>query len=485
MDRPAPPAADRPGTPPAGGRRAGAGDPPDPARATLRPAHAPWLPEAVAPERGLPRFFRTRRRIRRAIWLVPVGWLAIGYALAVALPDLDRTNRAQIDLALVNVSADSARATLSSIATGMITFTGVVFSILLLVIQFGNTAFSPRYVQWVRGDRVTLHALGVFMATAIYALAAINEIGSTTVEGGKEFVPEFTLAFGFVLTLASFGMFVWMTTRTIRNFQVSSAVRLVGERGAVAISELYPARVEAEDGVDDGPEIPIADADPVILRQRQHPGFIVAVDGRRLVAIGRRADAIVELAAPVGAHVASGAPLVRIHGSSRRPNERWLRTAIVIGRERTIEQDPAFAFRILVDVAIKALSPAVNDPTTAVQALNSLEDLLRRVAWRRLEVGQLRDKDGQVRVLLPTPGWDDYIDLALTEIREYGERSAQVMRRMRALLEDLKDGVPASRLPAIQRHLMLLGESVQDGFRSPADRAFALGRDPMGIGGET
>jgi uncharacterized membrane protein len=408
----------------------------------------------------------------------------IGYALAVILPDVDRSTDGSVNLALVHVSADSARATLSSIATGMITFTAVVFSILLLVIQFGNTAFSPRYVQWVRGDRVTLHALGVFMATAIYALAAINEIGSTAGGGGKESVPALTLAFGFLLTLLSFGMFVWMTTRTIRNFQVSSAVRLVGARGAVAISEIYPARFAADDVADDGPQIRAGTADPVVLRQRAHPGFIVAVDGRRLAAIGRRADAVIELVFPVGAHVASGAPLVRAHGGGQRLNERWLRTAIVIGRERTIEQDPAFAFRILVDIAIKALSPAVNDPTTAVQALNSLEDLLRRVAWRRLEVGQLRDKDGTVRVLLPTPGWDDYIDLALTEIREYGQHSAQVMRRMRALLEDLQEGVPPARHPAIQRHLLMLRESVQDGFHSPVDREFASRRDPMGIGGE-
>jgi uncharacterized membrane protein len=156
---------------------------------------------------------------------------------------------------------------------------------------------------------------------------------------------------------------------------------------------------------------------------------------------------------------------------------------VVLGRERTIEQDPAFALRILVDIAIRALSPAVNDPTTAVQVLDYIEDLLLVIGRRELGGrGELRDRERRIRVVIPVRRWEEFLELAVTEIRVYGATSVQVARRLRALLEGLRAAVRPEHRGAVDDELCRLEASVADSF--PADdQAFAGTSDRQGIGG--
>jgi uncharacterized membrane protein len=147
-----------------------------------------------------------------------------------------------------------------------------------------------------------------------------------------------------------------------------------------------------------------------------------------------------------------------------------------------VEQDPTFAFRILVDVAIRALSPAVNDPTTAVMALDQLHDLLRFVATRRLDVGEHRDAAGSVRLSVGLPRWEDYVSLAVDEIRQYGASSLQVARRLKALLSDLIDVAPEGRRHALHEELRLLARAVERTFLDVEDRGRASVADQQGLG---
>ena len=155
-----------------------------------------------------------------------------------------------------------------------------------------------------------------------------------------------------------------------------------------------------------------------------------------------------------------------------------------LGRERTIEQDPAFALRILVDIAIRALSPAVNDPTTAVQVLDYIEDLLLEIG-RREPLGHavLRDGHGRARVVIPVRRWEQYLDLGVTEIRQYGATSVQVARRLRALLEELRGGVAPPHRAAVETALCRLEASVTASFAADDDRSMAGASDRQGIGG--
>jgi uncharacterized membrane protein len=156
---------------------------------------------------------------------------------------------------------------------------------------------------------------------------------------------------------------------------------------------------------------------------------------------------------------------------------------VALGIERTIEQDPAFAVRIMVDIAIRALSPAVNDPTTAVQVLDHLEDLLRRVGETDLSDQAAPLEGMESGLVVPVRRWTDYLTLSVTEIREYGASSIQVVRRLRAMLDELSESVLPERRQAVVRELERLDEAVSAKWGGTVDHDLAGVSDRQGIGG--
>jgi uncharacterized membrane protein len=209
----------------------------------------------------------------------------------------------------------------------------------------------------------------------------------------------------------------------------------------------------------------------------------LAFDLKGLVSLGERYDCVIELVPEVGDFIAAGDPLFRVfEGGDDLPNGH-LQNSVALGQERTLEQDPMFAFRIIVDIASKALSPAVNDPTTAVLALDQIHHLLREVGSRYLAEGRERDRGGQLRLAYRTPNWEDFVKLAVTEIRQYGRDSIQVMRRSRAMLENLSETLPDRRRALLSKELHLLECSAVRTFPDLDDQALAQMSDLQGLGG--
>jgi uncharacterized membrane protein len=155
---------------------------------------------------------------------------------------------------------------------------------------------------------------------------------------------------------------------------------------------------------------------------------------------------------------------------------------VILAEERTITQDPAFALRAIVDIALRALSPAVNDPTTAIQALDAIDTLLMEFAARDLERGRITSEDGALRLVYPNMVWGDLLDLSLTEIRHYGADTPQIARRMRALLLGLAEQAPAARRHELDDHLARLDAAVRAAYPDAAERAYAETPDHLGIG---
>jgi uncharacterized membrane protein len=210
---------------------------------------------------------------------------------------------------------------------------------------------------------------------------------------------------------------------------------------------------------------------------------VVAFDLNRLLRLAAIHQCAIELVPQVGDFVAHGASLFRIHCGGDRIRSRQLRDSIVLGQERTMEQDPAFAFRIIVDIAEKALSPAINDPTTGVLAIDQLQYLLQEVGKRNLSTGVVSDDSGQIRLIYRTPDWEDFVFLAVAEIRQYGGGSVQITRRLRGMLEHLISVLPPERAALLQEQLDLLHAAVEKAFIDPRDRALADVADSQGLGG--
>jgi uncharacterized membrane protein len=218
------------------------------------------------------------------------------------------------------------------------------------------------------------------------------------------------------------------------------------------------------------------------LAHAGRPRTVQALDLPVLLDLVSAAGAVVVVTASVGDTLVEGGVILRVHGGDRSIDERPLRDALLLGSERTFEQDPKYGLRLLVDIAIRALSPAINDPTTAVQALDQIEDLLLRLGHRRLEIGALRDPAGALRIVVPYPAWDDFLMLAFDEIRYCGATSVQVMRRMKALAADLIRALPAERHGSLRHHQRRLDASIASSFEDAEEKREALVEDRQGLG---
>ncbi len=213
------------------------------------------------------------------------------------------------------------------------------------------------------------------------------------------------------------------------------------------------------------------------------PGVVLAVDLAGLVELARRANGVIEVVPQVGDFLAVDEPVFRLHGGAAAVDDNRLRGSFVIGTERTMEQDPTFSFRILVDIGIKALSAAINDPTTAVLALDQLHRLLRVVGLRELRGEEFCDRSGSLRLVFLTPNWEDYVHLACTEMRHCGAGNIQVVRRMRSMVENLIQTLPEHRHAELRQQLELLDRTVDMNFSFPEDRLLARIPDSQGLGG--
>jgi uncharacterized membrane protein len=406
-------------------------------------------------------------------WAIPAFYVVVAVVAGLVLPRLEAR---LFPGSLSSWSASATLAIFSAIASGMISMTGIVFALAFLMVQFSATAYSPRLVRWLARNPLLWHAVGVFSATFIYALAAIGWVERSSGGGGAPFFSSWIVI---VMLLASVGTFIALIDR-LSLLQLDRTLAFTADQGRRVIEQLYPL---LEDGTTES-----ASADELaglvpasIVRHWGRPSAVQVLDLDALLAVASKAGAVVAAACAVGDTLVEGTPMLRVYGGAPI-DENALRRTFSLGSERTFEQDPKYAIRLLVDIAIRALSPAINDPTTAVQALDQIEDLLLRLGRRRLDIGGIRDRSGALRVVVPVPTWDDFIILAFDEIRFCGATSVQVMRRMRALAVDLIQALPPERHPALAHYRSRLDATIAQSFSDAEDRKDASVEDRQGLG---
>jgi uncharacterized membrane protein len=370
-------------------------------------------------------------------------------------------------------SPETARLVMSTVAASTFTLVILVSSAMLLAVQLSSAQLTPRIIAMIYRSTAGKFAFAVFVFSFTFSMATLVRIEQT--------VPHLTCyvaVFGFLASLVLFIMFIDGVGKTLRP---SSALRRVGLAGRKVIRSVYPSPLRPDSEPLQSLNNFLKGQPRVVLNTQD--GALLAFDLAGLVNKANKSSCVIELIPQVGDFLAAADPLFRVYGGGDNLPDRLLRDSVAIGHERTLEQDPMFAFRIIVDIALKALSPAINDPTTAVLAIDQIHHLLRDIGKRYLAEGYEKDAAGQLRLIYRTPEWDDFVLLGTTEIRQYGHNSIQVQRRLRAMLEDLMETLAEPRHAVLQKEMELLKTLSRRAFVDIDDQALAESGDLQGIGG--
>jgi len=436
---------------------------------------------------------------RSSLWIVPVTALIAEIVLKRLSERLGgwMVQQGFYDLktGFFALSPTEAHAYLDRIFTLALSCLVFTFGSLLVAIQVAGGQYTPRIIATtLLRDKVIRRIVGLLVVTLLWASRTMVQLGNETN------VPQFQVFLAAVLGLSSLIAFIVLIDYSAKLLRPVTLVRRVGEQGLEVIESVYPhptrsiavpprkrTREFLSWGSRRAPLHTQADmtrsSPDRIIYHPDKSGIILAVNLRKLVVEAQRADSIIEFVPQVGDFIAVGEPLFYLYGNAEAIDDRKLLDLIALGSERTMEQDPMFSFRIEVDIALKALSPAINDPTTAVLAIDQLHRLLRMVGERSLHSHEITDSTGKPRVVFRTPNWEDFVHITFTEIRQCGAGSIQIARRLRAMVINLTQTLPEHRHPALHEELDLLDRAIAQHLMFPEDLALARIPDSQGLGG--
>ncbi|MEK6259446.1 MAG: DUF2254 domain-containing protein, partial [Planctomycetota bacterium] len=412
-----------------------------------------------------------RAFVTNTLWFGPVLAMLVAMGVAPLLRELDR----QLNPSWPSFTPDAARTLLGVLLASLLTFITFLFSSLLLVVQLASAQLTPRVISRAFNDRsvrIAAVVLVFFYTLSLHVLAYVRET-----------VPQLSMAVCAFGSLVCIGLFLFLIDRVGRLIRPVTVLTSIGREARLLIESFYPTLLN-EPGVRRAEQSVIENLPtPEVVTNLDDVGVLLAFDDAGLIELARKHDCVIELIPQVGDFVSVETPLFHVYGARTPIPAATLLQSIALGPERTMEQDPLFAFRVIVDIASKALSPAINDPTTAVLALDQIHHLLRLIGSRRLDTGHEFDPSGRLRLMYRTPNWPDFVMLATTEIRQFGRDSIQIVRRLNAMLEQLVRRLPEERRQLLLDELHWVQSDARRNFVSARDKALATTGDSQGLGG--
>jgi uncharacterized membrane protein len=370
-------------------------------------------------------------RIWRPFWVLPAVCCLGALVLALLLPRASWTFPDAASRVFAG-GVPGARSVLSVIATAMISVTGVVFSITVVALQLASSQFSPRVLRTFLDSRTTQVTLGVFLGTFLYSIVVLGAVG----DGQESPVPQMAVTAAFAMVITSTGLFILYIHHITNALRVVTIISAVGDETRRLIGRHRPEEDESLPVPDPG----LMAAQQVTVASRGH-GAVTAINYGALVRLAAKGDRLVEVVPAIGDFVAEGMPIGVVHGRAEDHDEAEVNAAFRLEPERSMEADIGFGFRQLVDIAERALSPGINDPTTAIQVVDELNTLLRG-AGRRADPDPVHtDESGAYRVVGRVTVFEDLVRLAVIEIAHHGRHSTRVRTRLEALLDDLSSAV--------------------------------------------
>lgn len=406
-----------------------------------------------------------RDTVRTQLWPLPVVGATVALILGMVLPRVDRSVDASLPSWLRSVlfSGDpgAARTVLDAVSSSLITVTSLTFSLTVVTLQLASNQFSPRLLRTFTSDMFVQATLGLFLATFTFSLTVLRSVRSSG-DAQAVFVPQISVTVSFVLAVASVIGLVVFLAHLARQIRVETMLRDVHTDTSATIGAVLKPREEHDDA---GPALTPPHYASILFAKSS--GFLVRVDENELIDCAVAHDVLFVIDVHPGASLVEGTPIGSLWSptASLSPHDleqprQQIGHGMHIGFERTAAQDVGYGLRQLTDVVNKALSPGINDPTTAVHALGHISAVLCELASRDLGPVLLRDDDGQVRVMLARPDLADLVDVAITQPRRYAKADPLVMARLFRLLEELAWHTPTADQPVITAQLSRLDATV-------------------------
>jgi uncharacterized membrane protein len=405
------------------------------------------------------------KRAGATLWLIPLLCFATALVLAGFTITVDHRWPDLVSTRIVGGPA-GARVMLSTSASAMVTLTSLVLTVTLVAVQLAMNQFSPRIVRTLLQNVVSQLAVGLFGGTFLYTLVVLR-----VVEDNPPTVPGVSLLVAYTLMISSAVGLVLFVHRASQSLRVAGLIDLVGDETREVVPYEFPDLLVG----------PTVDADPAMIAAPD-AGHVVRIRSDELVELARRAGCALDVVPAMGDFVPRGAPLVRVDGDPSRLDGERAKELVALAAERTHEADTAYGIRKLVDIAERAIAQPFNDPTTAVEAIGRIHDIMRQIASRAIPSGELRDVDGTVRLRIRKMTWEGYVRLAFDELRLAGARTPQVARALMATLADIEVVAPEQRRPAVQRQRVLLVAAVERAYDADADVRAMSTADAQGIG---
>lgn len=374
---------------------------------------------------------RALRSVLQPFWVVPALWCVLALLAGIFLPEVDEALAQYVPL-LFQAGTDGARTFLSTIAGAMISLTGLVFSITIVVLQLASSQFSPRVLRTFLDQRVPQVTLGVFAASFIYSLTVLRSVSASS-DSGQASVPQIAVTVSFLLVLASVGMFLAFIHHITQAISVDTIIDTVGKEVMTLLERSAQSRTAAQG--DDPAPLPALGVTTLV--DADSSGYLTYLDQPALVALAAEHDVRLTVLHPLGTYLVKGTPVVTVHGGADHTEVDW---AQAVGSHsgvtwrRTMEQDLTFGLRQLVDIAERALSPGINDPTTAVQVLNELQIVLTTMAQDEDSYPVHHDADGTARLITSEWSFEQFLGLCIDEIAHWGSSSLQIPLRLDQLL---------------------------------------------------
>jgi uncharacterized membrane protein len=418
-------------------------------------------------------------RVRNSLWFVPAVMTIAAIGLAIGSIMLDRWFIARGRMGemwfLFGVGADGVRGVLSSIAMSIITVTGVVFSVTVVALQLASTQFTPRVLRGFIEDRANQVVLGVFIATFTFSLVVLR-----TVHAGDErsapFVPSVSTSIAMVLVLASIGFLIFFINHVAESIRVASVVERIVRDTCATIRRVYPALDSAEPASRDAARAPTADGstDGAVCVLAARGGYVQRIDDAPMLRAARHGNATVRLDVRAGDFIIAGQRIATLWTGADANGEaiaRAVEEAFQVGPERTLQQDVQRGLIELVDIAVKALSPGINDPNTANLCIDRLGEVLVTFGARATPPVERRSEDGRLRVIYRWRSFDDVMPEAFAAIRHYGASAPIVMMHLLETLAQIAPMLPGGRRDAVRDEALRVQRAAARSIADPDERA--------------